>query len=93
MRNKKTSQEILRTYRFISKYVINILDINECSSSPCKNNGECRDGINMFTCSCSPGFEGTECEISKLIFHQYLFSIIGLHSEYRKCHSINSVSQ
>jgi hypothetical protein len=60
-----TTQGILRTFRLLSKYVINIPDINECSSNPCKNNGECRDGINMFTCSCSPGFEGTECEISK----------------------------
>lgn len=31
---------------------------DECQSSPCLNNGTCRDLINEFQCLCSPGFDG-----------------------------------
>lgn len=30
-------------------------DINECESSPCKNDGQCNDLINSYTCSCHLG--------------------------------------
>ena len=39
-----------------------LADINECASNPCKNGGTCTDQINGFTCECSPGYTGTECE-------------------------------
>ncbi|XP_037528981.1 adhesion G protein-coupled receptor E2 [Rhipicephalus sanguineus] len=38
-------------------------NINECLSSPCKNRGECEDGINSFTCHCPPGYGGPLCEM------------------------------
>ncbi|XP_065311024.1 adhesion G protein-coupled receptor E2-like [Dermacentor albipictus] len=38
-------------------------NINECLSSPCKNRGECEDGINSFTCHCPPGYGGPLCEL------------------------------
>ncbi|XP_037271639.2 uncharacterized protein LOC119163684 isoform X1 [Rhipicephalus microplus] len=38
-------------------------NINECLSSPCKNHGECEDGINSFTCHCPPGYGGPLCEL------------------------------
>lgn len=37
-------------------------DINECSSNPCLNNGICTDMINAFTCSCSIGYTGPQCQ-------------------------------
>ncbi len=37
-------------------------DINECTSEPCQNFGTCTNGINGFTCSCSPGFTGIQCD-------------------------------
>ncbi|XP_020628450.1 ryncolin-2-like [Orbicella faveolata] len=40
------------------------LDIDDCASHPCKNNGTCTDRVNGFNCSCAPGFNGTQCEIS-----------------------------
>jgi hypothetical protein len=37
-------------------------DINECSSSPCGNGGECVDGVDRFVCSCAAGYTGQVCE-------------------------------
>jgi len=41
------------------------VDIDECSSSPCLNNGTCVDGRNMFSCECTFLYEGRICEIEK----------------------------
>jgi len=55
-------------YIFIYHYffIIFPLDINECESSPCSNNGTCTDRKNGFNCSCPPGFSGNRCEIGEL---------------------------
>jgi hypothetical protein len=37
-------------------------DINECSSSPCRNGATCVDGVNSYTCSCVPGYTGVLCQ-------------------------------
>ncbi|XP_072038178.1 uncharacterized protein [Amphiura filiformis] len=42
-------------------------DINECSSNPCKNNGQCMDEVNAYTCNCPPAFEGTNCDENKVV--------------------------
>ena len=42
------------------------LDIGECTSVPCQNNGTCADEINRFTCTCANGFSGNMCETSKI---------------------------
>lgn len=31
------------------------LEINECQSNPCVNNGQCVDKVNRFQCLCPPG--------------------------------------
>lgn len=41
------------------------LDINECVSSPCLNNGTCTNTIGSYTCACSTVFSGKHCENSK----------------------------
>ncbi|XP_068684192.1 polycystin-1-like protein 2 [Montipora foliosa] len=39
------------------------INIDDCVSNPCKNNGTCRDLVNDFTCShCLPGYTGKTCE-------------------------------
>uniref|UniRef100_K1RUJ1 Versican core protein n=1 Tax=Magallana gigas TaxID=29159 RepID=K1RUJ1_MAGGI len=38
-------------------------DINECDSNSCQNGGTCHNGNNQYTCSCLPGWTGTNCEI------------------------------
>ena len=40
-------------------------DVDECSSSPCQNGAICVDGVNLYTCTCLPGYEGAQCETSK----------------------------
>ena len=47
-----------------------IPDIDECTSSPCKNAATCNDHINGYTCTCGPGFTGTHCEIGKYLFEK-----------------------
>ena len=38
------------------------LDINECSSSPCRNGATCLDLVNKYECQCVAGYTGTNCE-------------------------------
>ncbi len=33
------------------------VDINECETNPCLNNGTCTDGFNNYTCSCTSRLE------------------------------------
>ena len=37
-------------------------DLNRCSSNPCQHNGLCTPQIDMYTCDCSPGYTGVNCE-------------------------------
>ncbi|XP_022808679.1 neurogenic locus notch homolog protein 1-like [Stylophora pistillata] len=43
--------------------VVTYIYINECASNPCTNGGQCKDEVNGFSCVCSPGFTGNQCEI------------------------------
>lgn len=39
------------------------VDIRECNSNPCKNNGICSEPfLNMYLCSCHSGFTGPFCD-------------------------------
>ena len=38
------------------------VNINECASSPCQNEGICLDKINAYQCRCQTGYNGTNCE-------------------------------
>ena len=31
------------------------IDVDDCESNPCVNDGICRDIVNGFTCTCQPG--------------------------------------
>ena len=39
------------------------IEINECDSNPCQNNGHCFDQIGSYKCVCQIGYNGTNCEI------------------------------
>ena len=43
-------------------------NINDCVNVSC-GNGTCVDKVNDFTCDCTPGYIGLECEIGKLRKH------------------------
>ena len=38
------------------------LELNECESSPCENEGSCEDQVDGYLCICASGFTGSECE-------------------------------
>ena len=44
-----------------------LLDIDECSSTPCQNDGTCIDGIDDYTCVCTRRYTGAVCETRKRI--------------------------
>ena len=41
------------------------VDIDECASDPCQNDGTCIDQVAGFECECADGYEGDVCEIGK----------------------------
>ena len=61
------------------------VDIDECNSSPCENGGTCVDGVYEYTCSCTFGHTGDQCETSKnflvdkcFTFIEYLFFFLDI---------------
>lgn len=40
------------------------LEIDECLSNPCLNEGVCEDLTGGYTCTCAVGFSGDRCEIN-----------------------------
>lgn len=43
------------------------LDINECESNPCLNNGTCQNMLGRFECLCTSEFEGPQCQFLKMV--------------------------
>ena len=39
---------------------------DDCVDNPCLNGGVCSDGFQSRTCSCAPGFSGSDCEEAAL---------------------------
>ena len=45
-----------------------VSEVNECESNPCQNMANCTDLVNMFTCNCTTGWNGTRCDQGNDIF-------------------------
>lgn len=43
-------------------------DGDQCDSSPCLNQGGCKDGLGEYTCTCLEGYEGKNCELREFLF-------------------------
>ncbi|KAH3812262.1 hypothetical protein DPMN_140688 [Dreissena polymorpha] len=46
-----------------AEIIVNVFysDANECASSPCQNGATCNNLLDAYTCTCVPGYEGTNC--------------------------------
>ena len=40
------------------------VDIDDCATATCANNGTCIDGVAEYTCQCAPGFRGVICDVN-----------------------------
>ena len=45
-----------------------LVDIDECSSSPCFNGATCWHETDIYHCNCSAGYDGTNCETGTVAF-------------------------
>lgn len=41
------------------------LDVNECESLPCANNGTCINNLGSYTCDCTEGWKNPDCKTGK----------------------------
>ncbi|KAM6953765.1 coagulation factor IXa [Aplochiton taeniatus] len=56
---REALEDDVKTMEFWVGYV----DGDQCKSSPCQNKGACKDQLASYSCTCLPGFTGTNCEI------------------------------
>lgn len=75
----KSRKRNLLTWNKVSQYFFEVirwrtaevcvciyLDGNQCKTSPCLNQGTCKDHMGFYTCNCTSGFTGRSCEIGRL---------------------------
>ena len=55
-----------------------LVDIDECSSDPCMNGGNCSDDVNSYICDCVPGYSGEGCEIGMCYITQAFFTLYAI---------------
>ncbi len=60
-----TAKQVKGHIGVLKPQILSFLDVNECSSGPCKNGGTCNNLVNKYTCSCAPGFTGIRCQTGK----------------------------
>ena len=55
MRVTQLLQAMVSSFNFI------ILDVDECTTSPCENAATCVDELDGYTCQCTDQWLGTNC--------------------------------
>ncbi len=62
------AKQVISNQHDISLVILSVvIDTDECASSPCQNAGTCIDAVNGYSCNCTSGYEGINCETSDVI--------------------------
>ena len=51
-----------------------VVEIDLCESGPCKNNATCSRNVGTYTCECSDGWMGTDCDGKLLNYYNETIS-------------------
>ncbi len=44
------------------------VEVDNCATKPCKNQGVCINAVNAFSCNCTEGYSGATCRTGKLSY-------------------------
>ena len=61
-----------------------VLDIDECVSNPCLNEGTCGDEIGGYSCTCPQGFSGPTCD-QGTVCHNTIVALRKVNTFMAKC--------
>ncbi|KAM4732535.1 coagulation factor IXa [Anableps anableps] len=61
--NLEEAREVFENDEKTMEFWSNYVDGNQCASSPCLNQGSCKDRLGDYICTCVSGFTGRNCEI------------------------------
>ena len=53
--------KFLHMYMHVFRVIQASIAVFKCISNPCLNGGTCLNGINSYTCTCPPGYTGSNC--------------------------------
>ena len=57
----------------VNSFSIMHLEIDECAVGPCENGGICVDEVNSYSCNCTSGYTGDNCQTGHLNNFQMFF--------------------
>ncbi|XP_074839301.1 vitamin K-dependent protein Z [Carettochelys insculpta] len=59
------AREVFEDKEATSEFWASYFRGRQCSSNPCQHNGVCQDSIRSYTCTCTDGYEGKNCNFAK----------------------------
>ena len=83
----KAVRNCIPGYIALCYIIFRLLEVDECASNPCVNNGTCHDGRGDFSCDCIPGYEGKTCAEGKLGISLFYMTLLGIAIEINECDS------
>ena len=52
-------------------------DVDECASNPCEHGATCNNLVDKYTCNCTEGYDGYNCQHGMYILNCFIYQIIG----------------